>query len=203
MTTIEDKIKLFSKIVSERIQAEKQAELDEFDSQKKDVIESKKHELEEKRNIVLKEASKKVQLKYNEIISREKLEKQSAVLELKKTFISDLTKEVRLRLGQYVKRDEYENFLVELIKETVSSIENGDYIIFISEEDKKNYTKRLEWELKAFENMNFTIKATDEDIVGGIIIQSVSGKFRIDASLASKLEEYREIIGVKISEKIG
>lgn len=203
MTTIDDKIKLFSKIVNERIQQEKQAELDEFELQKKKAIEIKQHALEEKLKVVLHEASKKVQLKCNEIISKEKLEKQSAVLELKKTFISELTNEVRTKLAEFVKSNEYEDFLVDLTKKTICGIENGDYIIFISEEDKRSYGKRLESELKAFEGFNFTIENDHEDIIGGIIIQNVSGKFRINASLASKLEECEEIIGVKISEKIG
>lgn len=203
MATIEDKIKLFSKIVNERIHDEKQKDFDKFEAEKNEIINKKKQALEEKRQEILHDVSKKVQLKYNEAISKEKMENQSAVLELKKKFIENSISEVKSKLIEFRNSKEYGDFLISITRKTLKNIEAGDYIILISEEDMNNYGELLQKELENFNYSNFTIEKTDEDIIGGIIVQSRSGKYRINASFALKLEECGEIAGVKISEKIG
>ena len=201
MTTIEDKIKLFSKIVFEKIQEEKEKEITIFEKEKEDILLKEKKRFEEREKLVLEEASKKANSKAKELIAKEKLEKQQAILSLKQRLIKETLLEVEHRIEEYVSSDEYEQYLLNCIRKASEGLEDGSYVIFVENRDIDRYVNSMEELLKTFIGKNFEIRPCSVNIIGGIILEEKGLRFRVDCSIRKKLQELTQDVGIHLSRR--
>lgn len=202
MTTIEDKLNMFSKAVYDRIQEEKQKDFEKFEGERKAAIEALKRELEEKKSSALYEVKKKADLKANEAVSAEKVQSNQAVMELKKQLIMETVNEIRNRLISFSQEDEYGDFLIQETESTLSKLEDGEYTILLKGEDISKYGSRILEEAKKFNGLSISIKEATDDIIGGLLVMSTSGKFRINNSIAVRLDDFNGRIGLMVAERL-
>lgn len=202
MTTIEDKIKLFSKIVYDKIKQEKEKDFEAFENEKAETIRKETEALEQRNAAILEETSRRAKLKANEIISAEKMESKQEVLELKQKLINNTMDELRKRMEKFAEGEEYRSFLVNELENTLKSLDAGNYILCFTERDIKRYKNEIESEVMKYSDMNIEIAEHNSAMIGGLLLKSTSGKFRIDSSLAAQIEESRERVGVKITERV-
>lgn len=202
MTTIEDKLKMFSKVVYDRIQEEKQKDFERFEGERKTAIDALKRELEEKKSSVLYEVKRKADLKANEVVSSEKIQSHQAVMELKQQLIKKTIDEIRNRLIIFSKSDEYRSFLLRETQSTLSKLEDGEYTILLKSEDASKYGSIVLEEAKKFNRINISINETTDDIIGGLLVKSTSGKFRINNSIAVRLDDFKGKIGLMVAERL-
>jgi V/A-type H+/Na+-transporting ATPase subunit E len=203
MTTIEDKIKLFSNVVYDRIKEEKQKDFQRFEEEKKRAVGILERQLEEKKSSVLSEANKRADLKANEIISAEKIRNQQAILELKNKLVDETIMEIRKRLINFTKSDEYHVFLVKQVKSTFSKLERGEYILFLKHDDAIRYGNEALEEIKKINEMSITINEASDEIIGGLLVKSILGKFRINNSIAERLDDFKGKVGLMVTERLG
>lgn len=202
MTTIEDKIKLFSKIVYDKIQKEEQGEIDKFIKEKESVIKEEKIKIQNEEEKVIKEIEKKAELKANEIIAKEKLIKQQALINLKESIIENIMAEIKDKLADYTKTQQYFDYLKKEIQKVMDTLQPGEYSLFLTERDADKYKDSLNEVMSRHTGFNVSIKISSVDLIGGFIIENGSGKVRIDNSLLEKLEENKESVGVKVMETV-
>lgn len=203
MTTIEDKIKLFSKIVYDKIQSEKQKEFDAFEAEKDKTLSDEKQKFENKNKIILEETEKKALLKGNELIAQEKAESQQRILKLKQKFISDSMMDLRKKVTKYTDDPAYKDFLLDSLSSTLTKLDKGGYDLYLTAKDICNYRNDIDIKVKEFTGIEISLKEAEYDIIGGVLLISQNGKVRIDDTLNSKVEDAREYIGVRIAQKIG
>lgn len=203
MATIEDKIKLFSKIVYEKAKEEEQKRLDEFEKEKEKTLENEKSRLNEKKSSAMEETRKKAALKVNEITAAVKVESQSEVLEAKRNMIDEIMKELRNRLEDFTLSKDYHDFLLKQALKSTADLEEGSFILGLSHKDFEKYGNEIKEKVSASDKKHFEIEESDEELIGGLIIESTSHKFRINNSLAARLMEYKEKVGIEIIERIG
>lgn len=202
MTTIEDKIKLFSKIVYDKIQKEEQGEIDKFIKEKESVIKDEKVKIQNEEEKVIKEIEKKAELKANEIIAKEKLIKQQALINLKESIIENIMAEIKDKLSDYTKTQQYFDYLKKEIEKVMDTLQPGEYSLFLTERDGDKYKDSLNEVISKHNGFNVSIKISSVNLIGGFIIENGSGKVRIDNSLLEKLEENKESVGVKVMETV-
>jgi len=202
MTTIEDKINLFSKIIYDKVNEEKKERLDAFskDAQKK--INVEQENINDLRQKLQREVKKKSNIKSNAIIAKEKLNKQREVLSLKDKLIKDTLESVRQRLVEFVSADEYKPYFIRNIQKTLKGIEKGDYYIVVLKRDYEKFQSEIEDILKAYDDYKIEIKISEDDFIGGHLLKDFKGEFRIDNSIYSALQESKEIIGVRVMEML-
>ena len=87
MTTIEDKISLFSKIIYEKLNEEKEEKVRKFNEEVDIKINNEKEKLAEIKKISKREFIRKANVKSSEIIAKENLNKQREMLRLKDDII--------------------------------------------------------------------------------------------------------------------
>lgn len=202
MTTIEDKIKLFSKIVYDKIQKEEQGEIDKFIKEKEIAIKDEKIKIQNEEEKIIKEIEKKAELKANEIIAKEKLIKQQELINLKESIIKNIMTEIKNQLAEYTKTQQYFDYLKKEILNILNTLQPGEYNLFLTERDADKYKDSLNEVLTNHNEFNVLIKISSVDLIGGFIIENSNGKLRIDNSLLEKLEENKESVGVKVMETV-
>lgn len=203
MATIEDKIKLFSKIVYEKAQEEEQKKLDEFEKEKEKAIEKEKSMLEEKKSSAMEETRKKTALKTNEIMASVKVQSQNELLEAKRNMIDEIISEIRNKLEGFVLSEDYHDFLMKQALVSSADLEQGSFTLELTHRDFEKYGSEIKEKISISDNKYFEIEETDEELIGGLIIESTSHRFRINNSLAARLMEYKEKVGIEIIERIG
>ena len=202
MTTIEDKIKLFSKIVYDKIQKEEQGEIDKFIKEKEITIKNEKAKIQNEEDKVIKEIEKKAELKANEIVAKEKLIKQQELINLKENIIENIMTEIKDQLAEYTKTQQYFDYLKKEILNILNTLQPGEYYLFLTERDVNKYKDSLNPILSDYNGFNVLIKTSSVDLIGGFIIKNSNGKVRIDNSILEKLEENKESVGVKVMETV-
>ncbi|MGH4051008.1 MAG: V-type ATP synthase subunit E [Clostridium sp.] len=202
MTTIEDKINLFSKIIYDKVNEEKKQRLDAFNLDAKKKITFEKTRLDDLKKSLQKEAKKKSNIKSNAIVAKENLNKQREVLALKDNLIKDALESVRERLVKFTSTIEYKEYFISSIEKTLKAVDKGSYYIEVLKKDYDKFKSEMEVILRGCIDYNIEIKILDDDFIGGHVLKDHEGKFRIDSSIYSALQANKEKIGVRVMEML-
>ncbi|MBU3128430.1 V-type ATP synthase subunit E [Clostridium tagluense] len=202
MTTIEDKISLFSKIIYDKVNEEKEGRLKDFRAEAQKRIDVEKEKIEELRRCLQRDVAKKSDIKANGIVAKERLKKQREMLFLKEKLIKEALENVGQKLVEFALLPEYKPYFLSILEKTLKEIDSGDYYIIILKRDYEKFKREIGVVLSNYSDRNVEIKISEEDFIGGIILKDIEGKFKIDNSLYSKLEESKEIIGVRVMEML-
>ena len=111
MTTIEDKISLFSKIIYEKLNEEKEEKLKAFNEEAELKINTEKEKISQIKKVSEREIIRKANVKASEIIAKENLNKQREMLRLKDDIIKTTIEEIKNKLLDFVNSKEYEDYL--------------------------------------------------------------------------------------------
>ena len=201
-TTIEDKISLFSKIIYDKVNEEKEERLEAFriESEKRINVESEK--IEVLRRNLQREVEKKSNIKANRIVAKERLNKQREILSLKDKLIKQTLEDVHKKLVEFVCVDEYKPYFLTMLQSSLKGIDKGSYYIIILKSDYDKFQSEIEIVLKEYTSGTIEIKISEEDFIGGLILKDIEGKFKIDNSIYSKLQECKEKIGIRVMEML-
>lgn len=203
MTTIDDKIELFNKLIFEKIYTEKKVEIDKFNKDKEEILKKEKEKHEEKRNVFINDVNKTGLIKKNEIIAKEGIEVQQKLLVLKRELLNETMEALKERIKEFTNTEEYKKFLFQLIEESISMLENKNYILSLTAQDKEKYGDEIKKLLSEKVNGNIELKSSELDILGGIIIEEAEGSYRINNTLLSKVDETREYAGLLLTDLLG
>lgn len=202
MTTIEDKINLFSKIIYDKVNDEKEERVKAFDAKVKEKMSLEKQKIDELRISLKTSLNKKYNTKANEIIAREKLDKQKAILAIKEELVNNTLSEVKARLLYFISSKEYKNYFIALLYKIFDELEEGKYNLILLERDYKRFENDIKAAIDKYSHINITIKTSNEEFIGGVILKDEKETFKIDNSLYYKLEESKEFIGIRVMEKL-
>jgi V/A-type H+-transporting ATPase subunit E len=152
--------------------------------------------------VVLKRDNEKFNIKANEIVAKERLNKQREMLFLKEKLIVEALENVREKLVEFVSFPEYKSYFLRVLENTLKEIDSGKYYIIVLKVDYEKFQSEIEVILNAYSDRNAEIKISEEDFIGGIILKDFEGKFKIDNSIESKLQDSKELIGVRVMEML-
>jgi len=199
MTTIEDKINLFSKVIYDKVNEEKEEKLKAFDESALEKITLEKKKIDELRKDTKISLDKKYNIKANEIIAKEKLNKQKAILAIKEELINNTLSEVKARLLYFISSKEYKNYFITLLDRIFNELEEGKYSLIV---DYKRFEEDIKSSINKYSHIDIKVETSNEEFIGGVILKDEKETFKIDNSLYYKLEECKEFIGIKVMEKL-
>ncbi|MGH4118850.1 V-type ATP synthase subunit E [Clostridium sp.] len=202
MTTIEDKISLFSKIIYDKVNDEKNEKLEALNTEIEKKLDAEKEKIEELRRNLQIEVTKKSNIKANGIVAKERLNKQREILFLKDKLIQSTLENVREKLIQFVGLPEYKLYFISTLQKTLKEIDSGNYYIVVLKRDKEKFNSDIQVVISEYPNLNVEILVSDVDFIGGVVIKDFEEKFKIDNSIESKLQDSKELIGVRVMEML-
>lgn len=188
MTTIEDKISLFSKIIYDKVNEEKEEKLKILNEEIDKKINIEKVKIEELTRNLQIEATKKFNIIANGIVAKERLNKQREILSLKDKLILGTLGDVREKLMEFVSLPEYKTYLIGTLQNTLKEMNKGRYYIIVIKRDYDKFQSEIEHVIEQYGDLDVEIKISEEDFIGGVILKDLEGKFKIDNSIDSKLD---------------
>ena len=135
-------------------------------------------------------------------MAKERLNKQREMLFLKDKLIHEALENVREKLVEFVSLTEYKPYFLSILQKSLKEIDKGNYYIIVLKRDYEKFQTEIEDILNEYSDGNVEIKISEEDFIGGHILKDFEGKFKIDNSIYSKLQESKEIIGVRVMEML-
>lgn len=203
MSIKNDKISFFSKIIYERIDEESQRESEEFKLEKEKQILELKENLEKRRNREIEKAEKKARFKANEIISDENSISKRVHMELAESLIQKTVEAVGDELLKFTETQEYENYLLEMIDQSISNMEGYRYYLYLTEQDLQKYGEKIDEFIRLKQRDGIELAVSQKPIIGGFVLEEKEKRFTLDSSLASTVESSRSHIGLKVTRILG
>lgn len=201
MTTIEDKLKLFTKIVFNQIDEQFEKQEEKIQSEINEMLSKENEKIENYKEKTIRDIEKKATLKQREKISKVKMDTQRRLLNIKEEIIREAMEEVKEAIKEYSSTEEYGSYLLSEIKNLKRYEIPESFILYLSEEDIEKYKEDIEEELQNI-SQSFNIKPSKVPIIGGFILEDEDKKFRIDDSLIYKIYKLKEVVGAKVMEEL-
>ncbi|MDF2675064.1 MAG: H+transporting two-sector ATPase subunit [Clostridiales bacterium] len=202
MTTIEDKLKLFTSIIYEKIDEENHKLLKDFEIEKYHRTDEIKRTMTQERQEMLLEIDKRAKMKASEIVTAAKISAQQELLSLKERLIEEVKKEIETKFKEFINTYEYKAILFNSIKASLKKLGQGKYIIFLTEQDYQKYCLEIERDVLSQIDCDAIIKKASYQFVGGIIVEDVQGRYRLDNSILTKINDNRAIIGLEVMKNL-
>lgn len=195
MITVEEKLKLFTKLVYDKIEKENQTEIDKYNSEYGNIIDEKKNEFEKQAEKMNSEKMKEIDKKKNQIISRAKVEEQKLLLQKKKEIFDEAVEEIKNYSKEFTDSEDYKKLLLKNLKESMEDLKESKNISFyVIERDRDKFKNII---VEMYPDTNFKIDV-DDNLIGGFTVQDEDNNIKIDMSLMSKIESSKEVIGEKL-----
>ena len=184
MLDINQKLRTFRTMVWDEEKAKSEKELYNSTNINSDQIYEKKSNLEKDLKATLDNRKSFATIRGNGKVSKLEEEQKTNFYAHKEQLLNDLVGEIKKRLAEYTKTDEYKKKLPEEIKKTIGEInENADdFEVLVKEEDKN---------LIDYPN----IGTLDDKYIGGFILKVKDGSYQYNQTYLKKIEEKQYDIG--------
>lgn len=205
MVTIEQKLSLFSKLVQQDIKNEINGKMslieEEYNQKQKEHNEA----VDKEAKLMVDKAIKKAEIKRTELVSKAKMLAKKQIMSTKEQCVNQCIQRLKERTLEFVKSDSYESYLMS-ITESLKEVSNtqSQAIIYVTENDCAKYQGKIldKLEVLGMDKNNVQIKAYNNAIIGGIILEITEESIRMDLSIATLIEDHRALIVEQVFEAI-
>lgn len=199
MITVEGKLKLFNKVVVEKIKREEDAVLRDLESKRKKLLDDQRKASTEKADQFLKAIIDEAYEDRKAMLARTKSDLKRRLLEERQTLIDYLAGAVLKRFRAFVEEADYALYLKNLVYRNKSDLKNFGVLTVML--DKEYFQRDKAIVESAFKELGILVGAyveSEEDLVGGCIFYNESTSVLIDGSLLALIEEHRSEIGQRL-----
>lgn len=204
MTTVDDKLKLFAKVVFEKVQKDSDQKVTQFTNEHDEYLKREKENILKESQAIINRARKKAEAKKNEIISKANTDGQRELLKKRKELFDQTIEDISDMVKIYTSKPEYAIYLEKCIKDGLSRIGAKDVVIYLKHQDICNLRDKINEIIDKYKaaDMSVSVKETDMDILGGCIIEDGAGTIRVDCSMASAIDQNRGLIGRELMDNL-
>lgn len=206
MVTIEQKLSLFSKLLQQDIKTEIGEKIEGMEKEYDEIMSEHKRKVDKKADDIIEHARKKGEMKRLELISKAKMQTKKESMVAKEKYIGVFIEHLKERITSFKKTSEYKDYLRHMIG-TLENLDSykTDFIVYMTEDDKEMYG---EYVLDIIaqggiskDKLRLGIK--EENMIGGIILDSPEKNLRIDLSISTVIEDHKDEIVEGIFNAIG
>ncbi len=204
MITIEERIKLFYKLLNQSMDIHLAEDLKEIEDSYKVKIEKMKNNIDKEAKEIEEKSLKRAEIKRAESISKSKVIIKKDIMALKEKHYYTFMDKFKSALKEFVNSNEYKTYLSKLISKLIDNIkdfENKDVIIYVTNKDKEKYSDFIKSELNKTISNEIIFKTT-ENIQGGFIVELIEKNIKIDMSVDAVLEDNKTYIMQTIFETL-
>ncbi|WP_313346224.1 V-type ATP synthase subunit E [Sedimentibacter sp.] len=204
MITIEEKIKLFYKLLNQSMDIHLAEDL-------KDIEDNYKYKIQRLQSVVDKEAKEieekaiqKAETRRAEGLSKSKVIIKKDIMALKEKYYVIFMDKFNEKLVEFVQSKEYKSYLSNIISKIVTEIKsfkNCDLLIYLSKNDMDKYGDFVKAEINKEFDFNISFKP-NPDIIGGLIAEIKEKNIKIDSSIDAVVEDNKTYIMQTIFETL-
>lgn len=206
MVTIEQKLTLFSKLLSQELKEEVSQKTMELEKEYEGKIAESKYKIDKQAADIIDNARKRAEAKKIELISKGKMSSKKETMLTTEKVVVRFTEALIERARAFVDKPVYETYL----KHTVAQLEElKDYanplVIYMQEKDIARHKDFIEKELIKIgvQKEQLEFEKAESDIIGGLIIADPTLNMKIDMSMQSIIEESKDRIVEIVTGALG
>lgn len=197
MVTIEQKLSLFSKLLNQEIKEETEKKIVELDKEYEAKIAESKYKSDKDAADIIDNARKRAEAKKIELISKGRMSSKKEEMLIKEKVVVRFIESLMERTRSFTDTPSYKAYLVKTIGELseLKDYEN-DIVVTMTEKDMKEHKDLVLENLAALgiKASQVTMKASEIDIIGGIVIADSILNMKVDMSMRTVIEESKERI---------
>ena len=204
MITIEEKIKLFYKLLNQSMDIHLAEDLNELENSYEFKLEKLKNNVDKEAKEIEEKALKRSEIKRAESISKSKVIIKKDIMALKEKHYYIFMDKFKNILKEFVNSNEYESYLSKIISKLSDGIKNykdSDLVLYVTNKDNDKYGDFIKNELNKNNNYNVILKTT-ENIIGGIIAEFTEKNIKVDMSIDAVLGDNKTYIMQTIFETL-
>lgn len=205
MVTIEQKLSSFSKLLQQDIANTAKEQLRKLEEEYIEKIAISKEHADKEAQEIIDKATRKAELKKTEIISKSKISNKRDSMLAKEKCIERFIENLATRIDHFLSTKDYKDYLGRLISkcEELKDYPN-EIAIYTTQKDHDFYLPYIKEQLinLGIDEKNIEFKVNDNSMIGGLIVEDVLDKVRIDLSIASYFEESKAFIIESVFEAI-
>lgn len=206
MVTIEQKLTLFSKLLHQDIKEETDQKFYELEKEYEKISAESKMCTDKEATQIIEQAKRKAESKQVELISKGKLSTKKETMLTKEKVVDRFMQGLKVRIKAFIATPDYKSYLLKIISEldTLKGYTNP-LVIYLTHDDLEMNKNFIQEELvrMGIPAQILSFKQTEEDILGGFIIEDSALNMRIDESIKGMLEENEDYIVEKLTLAIG
>ncbi|KRQ85899.1 V-type proton ATPase subunit E [Caloramator mitchellensis] len=187
MVTIEEKIKLFTELIYQKIEKENQDEISKFNEEYSDILNQKRQEFEKYIDNLKEERIKSIKEEVEKVISKAKYEQKRMILKKKQEIFELFFRDLKESIYKFVATEGYRNWVLKSFDEASLKLFDGKFKITTNRNTYDILKGKLQQGKVEFE--------LDEKMAGGFILED-SNRLRIDCSIENILEDNKERLGL-------
>lgn len=204
MVTIEEKLKLFYKLLNQSMDKELINSLKELENSYEAKINKIKSEVDKEAREIEEKAVKKAEIKRTESLSKSKVIIKKDIMALKGKYYDIFMDKLNEKINIFINSKEYETYLSKIISNLVDEIksyEKCNLVVYLTKNDIEKYSDYIKKEITKKHDCNVSFKANSL-IKGGIIAEIEDKNLKMDSSIDMILEENKTYIMQTIFETL-
>lgn len=202
MVTIEEKIKLFYKLLNQSMDKAFTDELKDLKDKSESKVQMVKSEIDKEAKDIVERAEKRSEIKRAEGLSKSKVIIKKDILTLREKYYYKFMDKFNEKLNEFTKSNEYKSYLSKTISNLVTEIkdyEKCNLVIYLTKNDEEKYSDFIKSEITKKLDCDISFNKV-YNIKGGLIGVIADKNLKIDLSIDSILEENKAYIMQTIFE---
>lgn len=197
MITIEEKLKLFTKIVYDKVDKENQIVVENFNREYGNVVEQKRQEFIKEANAMSIQSKKSIEKEKLHIGSNARTEAKKIIMEKRMEIFEETIEELINYAKTFTETEEYKELFFRDFRNAFFEMDkNSNIDVYLTQRD----LLRFKEEMLSILNGKATEFHCDEEITGGFILLDGNKNIRIDMSFLSRIQNSKDYIGQKLFE---
>jgi len=186
MQNVEENLQKLSQTVLEQATNKRKLLDDELEKKKQESIKQKEIEFLGKAYKKIQSSIAKTNSDTNEKVAKTQIECKGQLISRREEIISEVFNNVSKKISEFVSADQYYNWLLDIVKETVSEAGEGNIVVLINKSDEK-WIPQLQKDI-IVSGINIV---QDEDIIGGAKALNIDKGIIVDNSIKFFLDQQR------------
>lgn len=186
MQNVEENLQKLSQTVLEQATNKRKLLDDELEKKKQESIEQKEIEFLGKAYKKIQSSIAKTNSDTNEKVAKTQIECKGQLIFRREEIISEVFNNVSKKISEFVSANQYYNWLLDIVKETVAEAGEGNIVVLINKSDEK-WIPQLQKDI-IVSGINIV---QDEDIIGGTKALNTDKGMVVDNSIKFFLNQQR------------
>ncbi len=198
--TVKDGVSSIANEIINEVQKEAESLILEAENQAKETLRIAKEQADQNYKDILTQASIKAEAEKRKIASVTDVEMRNYLLQTKENLVDEAFQKALFRLGQFVKTEEYHNYLPKLIEKIAKKIGQKNLKVQVNKSDQNLLTDEIMKRLSNKLNVELNLSEQAGNFIGGCIIQTADGKIIYDSTIDSRLRELKPTLRVEVAK---
>jgi V/A-type H+-transporting ATPase subunit E len=166
----------------------------------KEALKVAKQQADKNYESILSQAVARAEAEKKRIASVTEVEMRNYLLQAKEEMVDAAFEKALVRLKEFVATEEYQHYLLKLIREVAKELGQKSLLIQVNAKDKAWLTQEDLDRISKKQNCELKIMDETEDFIGGFKTQTFDGKITYDSTIDNKLYELKPQLRVEIAK---